>query len=147
MGKQFVHLHNHTTYSLLDGAQKIKPMFAEAERLGMPAIAMSDHGNIFGAYDFYKTSTATSVKPIIGIEAYIAPSSRRNRRPEFWGPGGQRARSEDGEFGKDVSGGGKYTHMTMWARNAQGLRNLFYLSTEASYTGQFPKEQHAWTAN
>ncbi len=139
MGKQFVHLHNHTTYSLLDGAQKIKPMFAEVERLGMPAIAMSDHGNIFGAYDFYKTSTATSVKPIIGIEAYIAPSSRRNRRPEFWGPGGQRARSEDGEFGKDVSGGGKYTHMTMWARNAQGLRNLFYLSTEASYTGQFPK--------
>ncbi|MFJ5220134.1 DNA polymerase III subunit alpha [Streptomyces sp. NPDC088354] len=137
--RQFVHLHNHTTYSLLDGAQKIKPMLVEVERLGMPAVAMSDHGNIFGAYDFYKSATGTSVKPIIGIEAYIAPSSRHSRRPEFWGPGGQRAKSEDGEFGKDVSGGGKYTHMTMWAQSAHGLRNLFALATEASYTGQFPK--------
>ncbi|MFJ8195264.1 DNA polymerase III subunit alpha, partial [Streptomyces sp. NPDC096094] len=139
MADSFVHLHNHTEYSMLDGAQKLKPMFAEVDRQGMPAVAMSDHGNMFGAYEFQQVAKGFgSVKPIIGIEAYVAPSSRRNRRQEFWGPGGQRAMSDDGEGSKDVSGGGRFTHMTMWATGAQGLRNLFYLSTEASYTGQFP---------
>ncbi|WP_411147390.1 DNA polymerase III subunit alpha [Streptomyces sp. A30] len=139
MADSFVHLHNHTEYSMLDGAQKLKPMFAEVDRQGMPAVAMSDHGNMFGAYEFHQVSKGfENVKPIIGIEAYVAPSSRRNRKQEFWGPGGQRAMSDDGEGSKDVSGGGRFTHMTMWAQNVQGLRNLFYLSTEASYTGQFP---------
>ncbi|MEU9502481.1 DNA polymerase III subunit alpha [Streptomyces sp. NPDC048196] len=139
MVDSFVHLHNHTEYSMLDGAQKLKPMFAEVDRQGMPAVAMSDHGNMFGAYEFHQVSKGfENVKPIIGIEAYVAPSSRRNRKQEFWGPGGQRAMSDDGEGSKDVSGGGRFTHMTMWAENVQGLRNLFYLSTEASYTGQFP---------
>lgn len=139
MTDSFVHLHNHTEYSMLDGAQKLRPMFAEVERQGMPAVAMSDHGNMFGAYEFHQVSKGVDgVKPIIGIEAYVAPSSRRNRKQEFWGPGGQRAMSDDGEGSKDVSGGGRFTHMTMWARNVQGLKNLFYLSTEASYTGQFP---------
>jgi DNA polymerase III subunit alpha len=134
----FVHLHNHTEYSMLDGAQKLKPMFTEVERQGMPAVAMSDHGNMFGAYEFFQVSKGAAVKPIIGIEAYVAPSSRRYRKQEFWGPGGRRAMSDDGEGSKDVSGGGRFTHMTMWARNVEGLKNLFYLSTEASYTGQFP---------
>ncbi|MFJ9041431.1 DNA polymerase III subunit alpha [Streptomyces sp. NPDC102406] len=139
MPNSFVHLHNHTEYSMLDGAQKLKPMFAEVERQGMPAVAMSDHGNMFGAYEFHTVSKGfDGVKPIIGIEAYVAPSSRRNRKQEFWGPGGQRAMSDDGEGSKDVSGGGRFTHMTMWAENVQGLKNLFSLSTEASYTGQFP---------
>ncbi|WP_037842762.1 DNA polymerase III subunit alpha [Streptomyces sp. NRRL F-5126] len=139
MPDSFVHLHNHTEYSMLDGAQRLKPMFTEVARQGMPAIAMSDHGNMFGAYEFQQVAQGfDTVKPIIGIEAYVAPSSRRNRKQEFWGPGGQRAMSDDGEGSKDVSGGGRFTHMTMWARNVQGLRNLFYLSTEASYTGQFP---------
>ncbi|MFC8093616.1 DNA polymerase III subunit alpha [Streptomyces sp. NPDC057301] len=139
MADSFVHLHNHTEYSMLDGAQKLKPMFAEVDRQGMPAVAMSDHGNMFGAYEFHQVSKGfDGVKPIIGIEAYVAPSSRRNRRQEFWGPGGQRAMSDDGEGSKDVSGGGRFTHMTMWARSVQGLRNLFLMSTEASYTGQFP---------
>ncbi|MFJ2399590.1 DNA polymerase III subunit alpha [Streptomyces sp. NPDC087843] len=139
MTDSFVHLHNHTEYSMLDGAQKLRPMFAEVERQGMPAVAMSDHGNMFGAYEFHQVSKGVDgVKPIIGIEAYVAPSSRRNRKQEFWGPGGQRAMSDDGEGSKDVSGGGRFTHMTMWAQNVQGLKNLFYLSTEASYTGQFP---------
>ncbi|MEV6676366.1 DNA polymerase III subunit alpha [Streptomyces erythrochromogenes] len=139
MTSSFVHLHNHTEYSMLDGAQKLKPMFAEVERQQMPAVAMSDHGNMFGAYEFHQVSKGFSeVKPIIGIEAYVAPSSRFARRQEFWGPGGQRAMSDDGEGSKDVSGGGRFTHMTMWARNVAGLKNLFYLSTEASYTGQFP---------
>lgn len=139
MADSFVHLHNHTEYSMLDGAQRLKPMFAEVERQGMPAIAMSDHGNMFGAYEFQQVAKGfQGVKPIIGIEAYVAPSSRRNRKQEFWGPGGVRAMSDDGEGSKDVSGGGRFTHMTMWARNVKGLQNLFYLSTEASYTGQFP---------
>lgn len=139
MADSFVHLHNHTEYSMLDGAQRLKPMFAEVARQGMPAIAMSDHGNMFGAYEFQQVAKGfDDVKPIIGIEAYVAPSSRRGRKQEFWGPGGQRAMSDDGEGSKDVSGGGRFTHMTMWARNVQGLRNLFFLSTEASYTGQFP---------
>ncbi|MGW5129638.1 DNA polymerase III subunit alpha [Streptomyces sp. NPDC004069] len=139
MADSFVHLHNHTEYSMLDGAQKLKPMFAEVARQGMPAVAMSDHGNMFGAYEFHQVSQGfENVQPIIGIEAYVAPSSRRNRKQEFWGPGGQRAMSDDGEGSKDVSGGGRFTHMTMWAQNVQGLKNLFYLSTEASYTGQFP---------
>ncbi|MFD9224536.1 DNA polymerase III subunit alpha [Streptomyces sp. NPDC060064] len=124
---------------MLDGAQRLKPMFAEVERQGMPAIAMSDHGNMFGAYEFQQVAKSfKGVKPIIGIEAYVAPSSRRNRKQEFWGPGGVRAMSDDGEGSKDVSGGGRFTHMTMWAQNVKGLQNLFYLSTEASYTGQFP---------
>ncbi|WP_053691693.1 DNA polymerase III subunit alpha [Streptomyces sp. WM6372] len=139
MADSFVHLHNHTEYSMLDGAQRLKPMFAEVARQGMPAIAMSDHGNMFGAYEFQQVAKGfDTVKPIIGIEAYVAPSSRRARKQEFWGPGGQRAMSDDGEGSKDVSGGGRFTHMTMWARNVEGLRNLFFMSTEASYTGQFP---------
>ncbi|AVI00080.1 DNA polymerase III subunit alpha (plasmid) [Streptomyces sp. WAC00288] len=139
MADSFVHLHNHTEYSMLDGAQRLKPMFAEVARQEMPAIAMSDHGNMFGAYEFQQVAKDfDTVKPIIGIEAYVAPSSRRNRKQEFWGPGGVRAMSDDGEGSKDVSGGGRFTHMTMWAQNVKGLQNLFYLSTEASYTGQFP---------
>ena len=72
----FVHLHVHTEYSMLDGAARLKELFAEADRLGMPALAMTDHGNMYGAYDFYKQATAAGVKPIIGIEAYVTPEHR-----------------------------------------------------------------------
>lgn len=73
MSDSFVHLHNHTEYSMLDGAQRMKPMFEEVARQGMPAIAMSDHGNMFGAYEFQSVAKGfDSVKPIIGIEAYVA---------------------------------------------------------------------------
>ncbi|MFK0295918.1 DNA polymerase III subunit alpha [Streptomyces sp. NPDC090442] len=139
MPDSFVHLHNHTEYSMLDGAQKLRPMFGEVARQGMPAIAMSDHGNMFGAHEFQQVARDfEGITPIIGIEAYVAPSSRFARKQEFWGPGGRRAVSDDGEGSKDVSGGGRFTHMTMWARDVQGLRNLFWLSTQASYQGQFP---------
>ncbi|MCM2389694.1 DNA polymerase III subunit alpha [Streptomyces albipurpureus] len=139
MPDSFVHLHNHTEYSMLDGAQKLTPMFGEVARQKMPAIAMSDHGNMFGAHEFAQVAKGfDSITPIIGIEAYVAPSSRFHRKQEFWGPGGRRAVRDDGEGSKDVSGGGRFTHMTMWARNVQGLRNLFWLSTRASYEGQFP---------
>ena len=140
MAANFVHLHNHTEYSMLDGAAKNSLLFAEVERQGMPAVAMTDHGNMFGAYEFYQTSKNHAVKPIIGIEAYVAPSTRFSRSPEFWAKAGPReGDSPDVEGGKDVSGGGRYTHMTMWAASADGLHNLFRLSSLASYEGYYMK--------
>ncbi|MDH6132611.1 DNA polymerase-3 subunit alpha [Kitasatospora sp. MAA4] len=134
----FVHLHVHTEYSMLDGAAKNGKLFAEAERQGMQAIAMSDHGNMFGAYEFFQKAKGSPVKPIIGIEAYLAPGSRFHKKQVFWSPGGKRPNT-DGEGGKDVSGGGRFTHMTMWAEDASGLRNLFKLSSLASMEGYYGK--------
>ena len=85
MAGSFVHLHNHTEYSMLDGAAKVSPLFAEAKRLGMTAIGMTDHGNMFGASEFYNTAIKNEIKPIIGIEAYIAPESRFNTKRIQWG--------------------------------------------------------------
>lgn len=116
---------------MLDGAAKIKPMLAEVERLGMSAVGMTDHGNMYGASEFYNVATDTGVKPIIGIEAYIAPASRFDTKRVFWGDPGQKS--------DDVSGSGSYTHMTMVAENATGLRNLFKLSSLASFEGQLGK--------
>ncbi|MBN9744007.1 DNA polymerase III subunit alpha [Amycolatopsis sp. A1MSW2902] len=134
----FVHLHVHTEYSMLDGAAKIGPLFAEAARLNMPAVGMTDHGNMYGGDEFYQTSKKHGIKPIIGIEAYIAPESRFHKKPVFWGQASQRGSDEFGEGG-DVSGGGAYTHMTMVAGNATGLRNLFKLSSLASIQGYYRK--------
>ena len=91
MPDSFVHLHVHTEYSMLDGAAKNSKLFAEVERQGMPAVAMSDHGNMFGAYEFSQVAKDTSVKPIIGIEAYVAPGSRFDKTQTFWAPGGIRS--------------------------------------------------------
>lgn len=135
----FVHLHVHTEFSMLDGAAKIDALVAQAERYEMPGLAMTDHGNMFGAYEFFTTASTTKVKPIIGIEAYIAPTSRHSRLQEFWASGKRDALDVDSEGGKDVSGGGRYTHMTMLARNAAGLRNLFRLSSEAYFEGYYMK--------
>ncbi|MFG3338461.1 DNA polymerase III subunit alpha [Glycomyces sp. NPDC048151] len=131
MSKQYVHLHVHTEYSMLDGAAKLKPLFAEAERLGQPAIAMTDHGNMYGGYAFYQQAKKTGVKPILGIEAYIAPQDRFHKKPVFWGEPSQR--------GDDLSGGGSYTHMTMVAKNSTGVRNLFRMSSLASFEGYYYK--------
>jgi len=127
----FVHLHNHTEYSMLDGAAKITPMLAEAQRLEMPAIGMTDHGNMFGASEFFHAATKVGIKPIIGVEAYVAPGSRFDSRRILWGDPGQKS--------DDVSGSGAYTHLTMVAENATGLRNLFTLSSRASFEGQLGK--------
>ena len=127
----FVHLHNHTEYSMLDGAAKVAPMLAEAKRLEMPAIGMTDHGNMFGASEFYNAAVKADIKPIIGIEAYIAPASRFDTKRITWGDPSQRS--------DDVSASGAYLHMTMMAENATGLRNLFKLSSLASFEGQLGK--------
>ncbi|MBV9162246.1 MAG: DNA polymerase III subunit alpha [Pseudonocardiales bacterium] len=137
-GDSFVHLHVHTEYSMLDGAAKIGALFTEAQRLGMPAVGMTDHGNMYGADEFYQQAKKFGIKPIVGIEAYVAPASRFNKKPIFWGNSQQRDTDELGEGG-DVSGAGAYTHMTMLAANHTGLLNLFKLSSLASFQGYYRK--------
>ena len=127
--KSFVHLHNHTEYSMLDGAARIKPLVSKAAELEMPAIAMTDHGNTHGAYEFWKQATAVGVKPIIGMEAYLAPGSRLERTKVRWGDGGE----------DDVSAGGAYSHLTLWATDNQSMNNLFRLSSEAYLSGYYFK--------
>ena len=131
----FVHLHVHTEYSMLDGASLLDGLFARTSELGMPAIAMTDHGNLHGAYDFYRRAKQHGVKPIIGIEAYLTPGTMRGeRRRVRWGQGDL---AEEG--GKDVAGGGAYTHMTMWAETTEGMHNLFRLASLASLEGYYYK--------
>lgn len=123
---------------MLDGAAKIGKLFAEASRLEMPAVAMTDHGNMYASAEFYRKSRDSGVKPIIGIEAYVAPGSRFIKKPTFWGQPHQRQADING-MGGDVSGAGAFNHMTMLAANATGLRNLFKLSTRASFEGNYRK--------
>src|ERR1700722_12088538 len=125
----FVHLHVHTEYSMLDGAARLKDILAECERTGMSDIAITDHGNVYGAYDFYTKARAAAIKPIIGIEAYVAPEHRGHKLPVRWGSPAQK---ED-----DVSGAGAYTHMTLLAETTEGMHNLFKLSSMASLEGYF----------
>ena len=127
--ENFVHLHVHTEYSMLDGAAKISELVEEVARQEMPAVAMTDHGNVFGAFEFHKLAKKAGIKPIIGIEAYVAPESRFDKRRVKWAEGGE----------DDVSGGGAYTHMTLLAENNLGLSNLFKLSSLASLEGFYYK--------
>jgi DNA polymerase-3 subunit alpha len=130
LSDSFVHLHVHTEYSMLDGAARLKDLFAEAARMEMPALAMTDHGNVFGAYDFWKQATAAGVKPIIGNEMYVTPGTHRSERTRVrWADGGE----------DDVSGGGAFTHMTVLAESTEGMHNLFRLSSRASLEGFFYK--------
>ncbi|GII52573.1 DNA-directed DNA polymerase [Planotetraspora thailandica] len=124
---------------MLDGAAKIGKLATRAAELGMPAIAMSDHGNMFGAYEFQSKMKAAGVKPIIGIEGYISPESRFYKQPVFWGEPHQRKSDERTGLGGDVSASGTYLHKTMWAVDAQGLRNLFRISSLASLEGHMKK--------
>jgi DNA polymerase-3 subunit alpha len=126
----FVHLHVHTEYSMLDGAARVKPLIEAALEQGMPAIGITDHGNNFGAFDFYKTAKSAGIKPIIGIEAYLSPgTARQDRNRVRWGSGGE----------DDISGGGAFTHMTMFAENTEGMYNLFRMSSKAWLDGFYFK--------
>src|SRR6201996_3442121 len=117
---------------MLDGAARLPGLFPECARMGMPALAMTDHGNVFGAYDFYAKAKAAGVKPIIGMEAYLTPNtSRFDRTRVRWAQGGE----------NDVSGGGAFTHMTLLAENTVGMHNLFRLSSRSSLEGFFYKPQ------
>jgi DNA polymerase III subunit alpha len=124
----FVHLHVHTEYSMLDGAARLGALTERVAELGMPAVAMTDHGNVFGAYEFYKKAQAAGVKPIIGIEAYFTPNiSRFDRKGVNFYDGGP----------DDVSARGAYTHMTLLSESTEGMHNLFRLSTGSWRDGFF----------
>src|SRR5260370_24209976 len=116
---------------MLDGAARLDDLFGQCNQLGMSAIAITDHGKVYGAYDFYKKAKAAGVKPIIGTEAYVAPEHRRHKQPVRWGTPVQK---DD-----DVSGAGAYTHMTLLAETTRGMYNLFRLSSLASTEGYFRK--------
>ncbi|HWC32784.1 MAG TPA: PHP domain-containing protein, partial [Actinomycetota bacterium] len=113
--RSFVHLHTHTEFSLLDGASRVSDLFEAAQRFGMPAIGMTDHGVLFGALDFFAQAKARGVKPVVGVEAYVAPRSRFDRTP-----------GENDE---------NYRHLTLLARNETGYRNLLRLVTDAHLEG------------
>ncbi|TQK19354.1 DNA polymerase III alpha subunit [Microbacterium sp. SLBN-154] len=128
----FVHLHVHSEYSMLDGAAKIGAMTQAAADYGMPAIAVTDHGNTFAAFEFYNAAKASGIKPIIGLEAYVTPGTHRSDKSRVqWGTPEQRS--------DDVSGSGAYTHMTMWSQSTEGMHNLFRLSSLSSMEGYYFK--------
>ena len=129
MPKPFVHLHLHTQYSLLDGAIKHNPLFERAKALGMPAVAQTDHGNLFGTVEFYEKAKANGVKPIIGCEVYFAGQSRFDRE--------KRAR---------VKGGfDAINHLLLLAMNDVGYRNLMYLVSKAYLEGFYYKPRIDWS--
>ena len=111
---EFVHLHLHTLYSLLDGAIRIKDLLATVKAKGMSSVAVTDHGNLFGAVDFYKQAKAAGVKPILGFEAYVAGEKGRQDRSERIG-----------------------RHLILLAKNQEGWANLRYLSSMAFTEGYY----------
>jgi DNA polymerase-3 subunit alpha len=114
---------------MLDGAARLDDLFRECVRMGMPALAMTDHGNVFGAYEFWKKANAHGVKPIIGMEGYLSPGSRHDRKRVVLARGSN-----------DVDNPGEmYTHMTLLAENTEGMHNLFRLSSLASLEGYYYK--------
>ena len=121
---------------MLDGAARLGDLVSETERQGMPAIAVTDHGNLYGAFEFWKKATAAGVKPIIGMEGYYAPQGRFERKPFDFGGG------DDGRAGDEASAGRgrqNYTHMTLLAETTEGMHNLFRLSSLASLEGYYYK--------
>jgi len=115
----FVHLHVHTEYSLLDGACRIKDLVAKAKEFDMPAVAMTDHGNLYGAIDFYQSAEKAGVKPILGCEIYVAPGSMHDK---------------NASSGKDAA-----HHFTVLAENETGYRNLVKLVSAAHLEGFYYK--------
>ena len=115
---------------MLDGAARISNLVDEVARQEMPAVAMTDHGVMFGAYEFWKHATAAGVNPVIGVEAYLTPGTHRSDKTRVqWGNGGE----------DDVSGAGAYTHVTLLAETTEGMHNLFRMSSKASLEGYYFK--------
>ena len=115
---------------MLDGAARLDDLFEHAHELGMDSMATTDHGFLFGAFDFWNKARNAGIKPIIGVEAYVTPGTARQDRT--------RVKFADGGR-NDVSGGGAYTHMTLLAETTNGMHNLFRASSRASLEGQLYK--------
>ena len=124
---KFVPLHVHSHYSMLDGLAKIDELVSRAKELGFPAIALTDHGNLHGAIEFYKKAKSAGVKPILGIEAYIAPGKREEKNIS------SRNNQAERENGK------RYYHLTLLAKNNTGWKNLISLSTAGYLEGFYYK--------
>ena len=117
--QRFVHLHLHSEYSLLDGGNRLEKLVKRVKELGMDAVAVTDHGNLFGALEFFLTAKKEGVKPILGIEAYVAPGDRRDRTPTGVADGG--------------------FHLVLLAQDLGGWRNLVKLSSDAFVNGFYYK--------
>ncbi len=117
---EFVHLHLHTEFSILDGACRIEPLMQRAKELGFPSIALTDHGVLYGAIDFYQAAKRHGLKPIIGCEVYIATGSRLEKK-------------------SDIGGKAVYHHLVLLARNETGYRNLMRLVSAAHLEGYYYK--------
>ena len=128
---QFVHLHLHTQYSLLDGALRLNDLFEKAKEYNMPAIAMTDHGNMFGAIDFYKKALKAGIKPILGSEVYFTPGSRFDRRA----PKNSKTVSSQDE----VEGKHQIHHLVLLCKNKKGYENLCKLLSVAYLEGFYYK--------
>src|SRR5690242_1501771 len=119
--RPFVHLHCHTHYSLLDGASRIPELVAHVKGLGMNAVAITDHGNLYGAIEFYRECKAAGLNPVIGYEAYVAPNKRTDR--------------ESRNRNKDDNDDTIYHHLTLLAKNVIGFKNLIKMSSLAFMEG------------
>ncbi|MBI3963060.1 MAG: PHP domain-containing protein, partial [Deinococcus sp.] len=117
----YVHLHLHSQYSLLDGAIRIKDLVKAIKDMGMNAVALTDHGNLYGAIEFYQAAKQEGIKPIIGVEAYVAPGSRFDRKTEV----------RSAEHG--------FYHLILLAQNFQGYQNLVTLVSLANLEGYYYK--------
>jgi len=132
----FVHLHTHTEYSILDGASRLDERIAAAAADGQPALGITDHGNMYGVLDFYRKCSEHGIKPVIGVEAYMAHESRFERPP-------RRGRVDDS--GGDTDGGGKlYYHLTLLATDDTGYRNLIRVASRAFLEGYYYKPRCDW---
>jgi DNA polymerase-3 subunit alpha len=136
VGRSFTHLHQHTEFSMLDGAARIGEVVAAAVADGQPALGITDHGNMYGVLDFYAECRKNGITPVIGSELYQAAESR-HERPR------RRGRLDDG--GGSSEGGAKlYYHLTALAENDEGYRNLLKLSSRAYLEGYFYKPRVDW---
>lgn len=136
--KPFVHLHCHTDYSLLDGCARIDRYMQRCQELNMPALAMTDHGNLFGAINFYRACEKAGIKPLIGCEIYLVHDHRQDERPKR-----DRARSDDiddvpeHELGPENFPQNQIHHKTLIAKNFTGYQNLVKLVSDAHVNGMY----------
>ncbi|HLB02377.1 MAG TPA: PHP domain-containing protein, partial [Nitrospiria bacterium] len=127
----FVHLHVHSQYSLLDGANRIDLLLEQAKQYQMSSLAITDHGNLFGAIEFYQKAKKAGIKPIIGCEAYLAPKSRFDRQSQA---------QQDDAYPDEAQGSAiPYYHLILLAANEQGYKNLIKLTSQAHLEGFYYK--------